>query len=147
MNEFRHINILEEIMTIDEIKIEVRKARAIFELHHNQISKTFFGNFPYGSCGSSSDILAEYLIEKGAQNVEYVYGERDNYSHGWLEIKGLIIDITGDQFEDGVEGVYISSDRSFHDQFSPLMRDDNPRVNAFLHGPYKKFKMLMQGRA
>lgn len=134
-------------MTIDEIKREVRKARAIFEQHHDHISKICFGEFPFASCGSSADILAEYLIEKGAQNVEYVHGERDGSSHGWLEIEGLIIDITGDQFDDGVEGVYISPNRYFHDQFAPLERNDKPGVNAFLRDSYNKFKVLMEAHA
>ena len=134
-------------MGIEEIKKEVIKARGIFEEHHNHISKTFFGDFPSASCGPSADILAEYLLSKGVQNIEYVYGERDGGSHGWLEIEGLIIDITGDQFEDGVEGIFISPNRDFHDQFSPLERNDRPGVNGFLRDPYNKFKVLMETHA
>ncbi|EGR2288619.1 hypothetical protein D0815_24525 [Vibrio parahaemolyticus] len=134
-------------MDIEEIKKEVIKARGVFEEHHNHISKTFFGDFSSASCGSSADILAEYLLSKGVQNIEYVYGERDGGSHGWLEIEGLIIDITGDQFEDGVEGIFISTNRDFHDQFSPLERNDKPGVNGVLRDPYNKFKVLMETHA
>lgn len=137
----------EEIMKIDEIQKEVIKARSVFEQHHEHISKTYFGNFPSGACGSSADMLAEYLIRKGAKNIEYVFGERNSVSHGWLEIEGLIVDITGDQFNDGVEGIYISFNRDFHDKFAPLVRNKNPGINAFLREPYNKFKVLMDAHA
>ena len=134
-------------MKIDVIKKEVVKARRIFEQHHDYISKTYFGGFPTGSCGCSADILAEYFISKGAKNIEYVYGERDGGSHGWLELDGLIIDITADQFEDGIESIFISYNRDFHEQFSPLERNDKPGVNAVLRDPYNKFKALMEAHA
>ncbi|BED89450.1 hypothetical protein PspMM1_19180 [Pseudoalteromonas sp. MM1] len=134
-------------MDIEAIKKEVYKAREVFEKHCNHISKTFFGDFPSASCGPSADLIAEYLLSKGVQNIEYVYGERNGGSHGWLEIEGHIIDITGDQFEEGIEGVFISSNRDFHNQFSPQTRNDKPGVNGILRDPYNKFKALMETHA
>ncbi|MCJ2378991.1 hypothetical protein LNL84_19560 [Vibrio sp. ZSDZ34] len=134
-------------MDIDELRRIVFKAREVFEQHHDHISKTFFGDFPNYSCGCSADLLAQYLISKGAKNLLYVYGENEIGSHGWLELDGLIIDITGDQFEDGVDSVYMSSNRDFHDQFSPLNKNNEPGVNGVLWDSYNKFKALMEPHA
>lgn len=134
-------------MDINEIKEVAIKARTIFEQHHDRISKIHFGSFPTGSCGSSSDLLAQYLLSKGVKKIKYVHGKRGRHSHGWLEIDGLIIDIAGDQFDDGVDGVYISTDRYFHDKFSPLKYNDKPGVPAVLMDPYNKFKTLMEENA
>jgi hypothetical protein len=134
-------------MNLNELEDEIFKARRVFEQHHDYISKIFFNNFPNGSCGPSADILAQYLSSKGIKDIEYVYGENNSKSHGWLEIEGLIIDITGDQFDDGVEGVYISTNRDFHDKFSPLKRNINPGVFGVLCDSYNKFKKLMDAHA
>lgn len=63
--------------------------------------------FPRGSCGMASCFLGEYLMENGVStryiNRTYYYGETsyDSQAHTWLEINAhLIVDITGDQFED-----------------------------------------------
>ncbi|WP_025565823.1 hypothetical protein [Psychromonas sp. SP041] len=131
-------------MNTDELRRIVFKAREVFEQHHVHIGKTFFGDFPKYSCGCSADVLSQYLISKGAKNLTYVYGKRKSGSHGWLELDDLIIDITGDQFKDGVEAVYISSNRDFHDQFSPLNKNDKPGVHGVLWDSYNKFKALME---
>lgn len=131
-------------MDTEYIKTIIIKARRIFELHHEQISKTYFGNFPSGSCGSTASIIAEYLINKGIENIEYVCGVRNNDSHAWLEINGMIIDITGDQFVDGVDGVFISSNRDFHDQFTSQKRSLQPGISDFLCFEFNKFNALME---
>lgn len=64
-----------------------------------------FRKFPVGQCGHISDILAQYLIDNRIGSVIYVngtyYGDDcdDRWSHTWLVVGGLVIDITGDQFK------------------------------------------------
>ena len=63
-----------------------------------------FIKFPDGQCGNVSDLLSQYLNDLGYESVYYVNGtfydfdNEDSQSHTWLEVKGIIIDITGDQF-------------------------------------------------
>lgn len=38
-------------------------------------------------------------------------------SHAWIELDGLIVDISGDQFVDQHEPVFVTKDRTWHDSF------------------------------
>jgi hypothetical protein len=77
-----------------------------------------FKNFPSGTCGDISDILAVYLYEQGFTNIEYVCGENERGSHAWLEIDGTAIDITADQFDDVSCSVIIQSPEIWHSEFT-----------------------------
>ena len=76
-------------------------------------------NFPNGSCGDASYLLARYFVQKGCGQFDYVLGQRkiDLHSHAWLEQDGIIVDITADQFKDPNAEVLVTSDRSWHQQF------------------------------
>jgi len=129
-------------MSIKLIKKEAEKARCVFEKNSTYISSIFFGHFPTGACGNSSDLLGTWLEEKGIEGLEYVNGMYDGKSHGWLEFGEWIVDITSDQFEDGCDPVFISKDSSFHDSF-----EDQSRCHVSMHSSltdsYNKFSQLM----
>jgi hypothetical protein len=129
-----------EINKLTDIAI---KARKVFEEHHMEISGVLFNMFPRASCGPSADLIAQYLKDNGVKNVVYVYGERGSGSHGWLEIDDVIVDITSDQFKDGVGAVYVSVDRTFHNNFLPHNKNTNPQLNGMTADPYRKFKIFM----
>ena len=64
-----------------------------------------FTKFPVGQCGNVSDLLAQFLIDKGIGPITYVNGTyhgkhgNDMHAHTWLVIDDLVVDITGDQFK------------------------------------------------
>jgi hypothetical protein len=104
-------------------------------------------DFPRGSCGDASVLLGEYLHQTGHGQWDYVAGERepDLHSHAWLEQDGLIVDITADQFDDVDEPVIVTSDRSWHQQFSsqeprhPALIDRyDPRTRTILREFYER---------
>lgn len=59
-----------------------------------------FQEFPLGTCGDISDILAEHLYSNGFNSIDYVCGFYNGRSHAWLEINGYAIDVTANQFHD-----------------------------------------------
>ncbi|PLV12574.1 hypothetical protein [Pseudomonas guariconensis] len=69
---------------------------------------THLESFPRGCCGVACELLGDYLNTQLGLQVEYVCGERDGSSHAWLELDGLVIDITGDQF-DGRPPVFLAA--------------------------------------
>jgi hypothetical protein len=90
-----------------------------------------FQRFPHGSCGDSSRTLAKFLESHGVTGVEYVLGGSVSHpqglpTHAWLEIGGIIVDITADQFEwyPG-PAVIVGRDRTWHSQFAERDRDTN----------------------
>ncbi len=101
-------------VTEQKIREHAEQFRRCLEGLHPQLGVTF-KRFPYSSCGDSSNLLGEWLTEQGVSGLEYVCGELQG--HAWLELDGLIIDITLDQFEGRIEKVYVSEDRSLHSQF------------------------------
>lgn len=93
-------------MSLEELVHNFRKA--IERAQDNGETGEFFWKFPVGQCGNTSDMLAQYLIENKVGPIEYVNGtyyaddpnDPDNHqSHAWLLVKGLVIDITCDQFK------------------------------------------------
>lgn len=99
-----------------EIKQHALAARAVFE-NNREAFGIYTREFPRGACGTASDFLGYWLKKNGVMSAEYVWGERNDVTHGWVEVDELIIDITSDQFEDGVGAVFVGTDRNFHDTF------------------------------
>lgn len=72
-----------------------------------------FGNLPYfpkGCCSWATWFLGHYLkFENGLEPVE-IQGTRLSrdgmQNHAWLEVSGLTVDITSDQFEDCASPIY-----------------------------------------
>ena len=83
-----------------------------------------FVNFPRGSCGDTSLLLAQFLLENDIRT-DYVCGTSNNQSHAWLltDNHNTIIDITGDQFEGDPDflnydkSVYVGAEDDFHRLF------------------------------
>lgn len=111
--------------------------------------------FPNGSCGDASPLLGQFLDDQGLGKWEYVSGERkgDRHSHAWIEQRGLIVDITADQFPDIEEAVIVTRDRSWHDQFLYFPNPRHlagveiydPRTRQMLRTSYERI-MVVYGR-
>lgn len=80
-----------------------------------------FTNYPRGSCGAASEILAECLAVQGFGRFAYVSGLDRDQSHAWLEKDGLIVDVTSGQFEDSPENITISRKSIWHKKFYDLV--------------------------
>ncbi|KKN89571.1 hypothetical protein LCGC14_0237030 [marine sediment metagenome] len=64
-------------------------------------------DFPSGCCGTVSELLGDYLNTMHGLGCEYVLGTQGQKTHAWLEHDGIVIDITGDQFQ-GRPSVYVA---------------------------------------
>jgi len=84
---------------------------------------TKFRLFPKDMCEFSSNLLGRYLAENGFKHVRYILGRRalscspGDEMHAWLEIDGIIVDITADQFPDGLGPVIVTRDTKWHARF------------------------------
>ena len=84
-------------------------------------------DFPLGSCGDVAILLGQYLHDAGLGTWRYVSWERPRgdygfESHGWIELHGVIADITADQFLEANEAVIVTPDSSWHNSFA--IRDE-----------------------
>ena len=111
-----------------------------------------FHNFPSGTCGDISDILANYLRSRGIEEIEYVCGTfPDGKNHAWLEVCGYIVDITADQFPDVSQSVIVTSASPWHEKLTVkkrrkagfILRADTP-VTAYLNRVYNAALDVLQ---
>lgn len=94
----------------------------------------FITRFPKGACGNATILLGEYLKENGCGQFQYRSGERGDWTHAWLELKGTIIDITADQFDDQTEPVMVTKDRTWHDTFKQTDKPHPARISKYDSG-------------
>ena len=109
----------EHVSRIRELAAKFRFA--ILKVNPERLTITM-RNFPVGSCGDASLLLAKFLQEKGYSGITYVCGWKNRQSHAWLEVDDVVIDITADQFRDDMEPVIVTQDRSWHSQFEEDFR-------------------------
>lgn len=116
------------------IMAEAVKIREFLETEGKHLSR-LLADFPKGACGNASDLLAEWLIERGFNQIDYVWGQRLDQSHGWLKLEGLIVDITADAFPGGPGPVFVGRQSEFHDSFRPI-RVSSPELSPILREVY-----------
>jgi hypothetical protein len=90
---------------------------AIDRVHWEQVH---IDAYPRGACGHCAELLAFHLNQRFGIVPDYVcrvfYGEDGGHlsSHAWLDLNGLILDISGDQF--GWPAVIVTRDSPLHDR-------------------------------
>ena len=113
-------------MKMNEPSVRIKMLSREFRLAIEKVKSDLgipFDSFPHGACGDSSILLGTYLYTKTGVTFDYYSGERMNHdkngksSHAWLQCEGLIVDITGDQFDDFQEKVYVGTTNEFFESF------------------------------
>jgi len=104
---------------VDDLVIEFRRALDKIDWSNMPLG---FTEFPAGTCGDISDILAEYLYQKSHQNITYICGESSDDSHAWLEVNGKAVDVTADQFDDVTEKVLFQDPEIWHHKYEEVWR-------------------------
>jgi hypothetical protein len=74
--------------------------------------------FPVGACGDAALLLGHHLNDLGYEHVLRISGYKGDQSHAWVQIKGLIIDITAYQYGDIDEEVIVTNDDKWHREFN-----------------------------
>ncbi|SCX29957.1 hypothetical protein SAMN03159437_03303 [Pseudomonas sp. NFACC25] len=94
-----------------ELKVSLNQLACRFRAAIENVMKTAWvpenlRSFPHSCCGTISELLGEHLNSLDIGEFYYVCGDKDGGSHAWLEVYGLVVDITADQFE-GRPAVYV----------------------------------------
>jgi len=82
-----------------------------------------FENFPVRSGVGASILLAQYLIDLGYGIPTYVRGELYGsipWAHAWIELDGIILDITLDGLYSDVPPVIVTEGSYWHEIFKRL---------------------------
>lgn len=80
-------------------------------------------DFPRGACGTTADMLGQYFQELGLGEWNYRQGllPDSGNTHGWIERKGLLVDITADQFPDVKQSVIVTAHSPWHARLNPIV--------------------------
>lgn len=109
-------------LNIDSIREFSGRFRAAIEC--TELTKLSIGlhHFPRGACGDTSLLLGTALIEQGLGEFRYICGTNSDggtfESHAWLAAGGVIVDITADQFNEGMPPVFVGTDLGWHQKWS-----------------------------
>lgn len=114
---------------IEQLATQFRKAIDVALEAGEFDNDSIYCRFPRACCGDTSDLLAQYLLDKDIKT-DYVCGtywgktDENGQSHAWLMVdKCIIIDITGDQFSGNStflnydKLVYVGYEDDFHKLF------------------------------
>lgn len=120
---------------IEQLATQFRKAIDLALEAGEFDDDSIYCRFPCACCGDTSDMLAQYLLDKNIKT-DYVCGtywgnaDGNGQSHAWLMVdKQVIIDITGDQFSGRStflnydKSVYVGEEDEFHRLFEVEDRD------------------------
>jgi len=112
-------------MSVEQIKECAERVRAALQDLNPDDLPVGLKLFPRGACGDTCLILGAALKDRELGDFRYVCGlthkDGGNESHAWLIGEGLIIDITADQFEDGMPAVFVEPGSDWHDRWDDIM--------------------------
>jgi hypothetical protein len=97
--------------------------------------------YPHGCCGIISELMGDYFNTLDIGEFLYVCGMKDGASHAWLEVGGLIVDITGDQFP-GRPSIYVDEPDAWYSEWEQDIK--HPAIHepsAFFYGEERQFLM------
>ena len=100
---------------------------------------THIQGYPHACCGIISELMGDYLNTLGIGEFLYVCAMKDGASHAWLEVGGLIVDITCDQFP-GRPGIYVDEPDAWYNEWE----QDTKHIaihepSAFFYGEERRF--------
>ncbi|QDB99781.1 hypothetical protein [Mesorhizobium sp. 8] len=114
-------------MSVDQIRQCATSVRSALEQLSPGERSIGLQQFPKGACGDASMLLAAALHDKGLGKFCYVCGltrkDGSGESHAWLSGEGLIIDITADQFNDGMPPVFVEAESDWHGGWEDIVEN------------------------
>lgn len=115
---------------IREIATQLRISILAVPAHLRPIQ---YQEFPRGACGSTSRLLATCLTRANFENVAFRSGKFGRYSHAWVQIQDVIVDVTADQKPFHQESVIAQEGHAFYVKFLPhagfLSEPDTEELN------------------
>ncbi len=121
---------------VEQIRCLAEKFRkAILRaVQDGELRTTTFPAFPKGCCDMASELLAQFLLDKGIETF-MINGQsrKDNSHHVWLRTKkdNIIIDITAYQFEylykeEPIPKTIVGEELNVHKEFSECRYCEKP---------------------
>jgi hypothetical protein len=110
-----------------------RVRRAIEQTERDERTAGNLASFPRQCCDHGMSLLALHLSRLGFSGLKRAKGERrppDDYPvfHVWLRWKDVLLDITADQFGEGLPPVVVDRRSPWHEAWKPRVETVNKRL-------------------
>ena len=144
-------------MTTGQLRAEAARFRKAIEKAKSNIQFSYkdrMSRFPRGCCDDTADLFAHYLFRVfGVTTIRvdgayYDGNPENNCSHSWQELDGIIIDLTGDQFEynpvflNYSESVYVGPIDDFHKLFEVERRVQSCGIESLASASWNRMYQL-----
>ncbi|MGY3610463.1 MULTISPECIES: hypothetical protein [unclassified Bradyrhizobium] len=111
-----------QALDIDGIRDFAARFRAALDRLDPASLSVGFHQFPLGACGDTCLLLGTALIERELGEFQYICGHNlhgGNFeSHAWLAAHAVIVDITADQFNEGMPPVFVGEEAGWYGKWS-----------------------------
>ncbi len=131
----------------------IEEAKAAGEFKSVKYRTDRMNNFPHDCCDDTADLFTHYLFQKYKIDSIRIDGEYHDRkyglcAHSWQETNGLLIDLTGDQFETDpsipikANAVYVGEMDAFHRQFKIFRQEHSCGIECLGDGCWKRMFSL-----
>lgn len=103
------------------IQLVTRFRAAVEQVIRTSGAPMHIERFPRACCGIISELMGDYLNTLDLGEFHYICSMKNGASHAWLEVSGLIVDITGDQFP-GRPSIYVDKQDTWYGEWEEDMR-------------------------
>lgn len=115
-------------MDENDLRATAEAVRSRLERADLSSAHVCFQSFPRGACGATCDVLATIVERRFDVRPYWISAEcgegGDWSSHAWLEVEGITVDITADQF--GEAPVIVTKHSPWHRSLSINQRGHYP---------------------
>lgn len=123
-------------MSILTIKSDVTDfLHAFSQVEKDDFHFEILSRFPDSCCEFSSMLLARFLVEEKGYAIRDILMYKGQFIlnkdqfHLWLNVKGIVVDITVGQFKEAPTQIIIDNSRDWHDQWFELIDINLPEIN------------------
>lgn len=127
----------------------IEDAKEAGEFKSNKYRFERMNRFPHDCCDDAADLFTHYLFIK--YNVDSIRVDGEYYdkkhgrcAHSWQVTDGLLIDLTGDQFEADASipikanAVYVGAMDAFHRQFQIFRKERSCGIECLGNGSHER---------
>lgn len=113
---------------IDHLRTLAARMRQAFEQYAASTPDMMFKSFPRATCGPTAELIGRYLSEVCGLDAQHVEARcSDGWTHAWVVVGDILVDITADQF--GQAPVIVTRDSPWHREW----KTEHPRPPICTH--------------
>jgi hypothetical protein len=122
-------------LTRARLRRVVRRFRRAFDMTDRVNAPGVLPQFPRGCCGWAARFMGNYLRDHFKMKPLHIYAmsRKGDGGHEWIEVDGVVLDVTLDQFEPGLPKAHVGPLLPIHRQFEVTRREKPSPISVVAH--------------